>query len=98
MKAELSSSARAKTGVGAHLFEGVDISGIYDDHAATAGPSLVRDTPLSPVELKPAAVGEANAPPHRRAARTRRSQSLEKAWIYTALIAAFAMVIGISVG
>jgi hypothetical protein len=46
----------------------------------------------------PVIIEQRQARRDRRAIQTRRSQFLERAWIYSALIAAFAVVIGISVG
>jgi hypothetical protein len=95
MKAEFLPRGRVKAEAGAHLFEGVDISGIYDDEDA----AFWRETvPHRAAAAAPVIIEQRQARRDRRAIQTRRSQFLERAWIYSALIAAFAVVIGISVG
>jgi hypothetical protein len=96
MKAEFLPRGRVKAEAGAHLFEGVDISGVYDDDdAAFWREAIPRRTAAPPA---PALIEQRQARRDRRAMQARRSQFLEKAWIYSALIAAFAVVIGISAG
>jgi anti-sigma factor RsiW len=95
MKAEFLPRGRVKAEAGAHLFEGVDISGIYDDEDA----AFWRETiPQRAAAAAPVIIEQRQARRDRRAIQARRSQFLERAWIYSALIAAFAVVIGISVG
>jgi hypothetical protein len=94
MKAEFLPRGRVKAEAGAHLFEGVDISGIYDDEDA----AFWRETIPHRAAAAPAIIEQQQARRDRRAIQARRSQFLERAWIYSALIAAFAVVIGISVG
>lgn len=98
MKAEFISRGRVKAETGAHLFEGVDISGIYDDDGAGVWPE---STPhrQSAAAVPAVVIGNREQTRRdRRAAQARRSRLLEKAWIYVALITAFAVVIGISTG
>ena len=94
MKAEFLSRGRVKAEAGAHLFEGVDISGIYDDEDA----AFWRETIPHRAAAAPVIIEQRQARRDRRAIQARRSQFLERAWIYLALIAAFAVVIGISAG
>jgi hypothetical protein len=94
MKAEFLPRGRVKAEAGAHLFEGVDISGIYDDEDA----AFWRETIPQRAAAVPIIAEQQQARRDRRAIQARRSQFLERAWIYSALIAAFAVVIGISVG
>lgn len=95
MKAEFLPRGRVRAEAGAHLFEGVDISGIYDDDGAGVWPETASPRHSA---AAPAVIDQQQARRDRRAVQAKRSQLLEKAWIYSALIAAFAMVIGISAG
>jgi hypothetical protein len=98
MKPEFLSRGRVHGEGGAHLFEGVDISGIYEDDDVPQRLDRARQTQLPSTLTQTAAVEARQARRMRHDAQARRSQLLEKAWIYTAMVAAFAVVIGIAAG
>jgi hypothetical protein len=82
---------------GPHLFEGVDISGIYDDHDAT-GVTLGKQSQPAIEDPSPAPGRESIAHPIQQAKTRRSSWIRDTGLIYVALTAAFAMVIGVSLG
>jgi hypothetical protein len=94
MKPEFLSRTRGDAHAGVRLFEGVDISGIYDDDdevgvspRTVAAPAIV---------LSPGVAAVRQARRDIRLIEAQRSQRAEKLWIYSALFASFAMVVGIA--